>query len=148
MVKWGTQEFADAYAESINNNKAYEEAAADWEGDFLWVATPRGELSTEMRMWIGLYHGKCTGARVLNEDEEVRLLKTGEKPTGKGVEVHYIFTADYLIWKKLASGELDSIKALMTRKAKLKGDMGKIMRYTKAAAELSATSQKIDIEWL
>ena len=48
MVKWGTQEFADAYAEALNNNKSYEEAAADWEGDFLCRIDPDEEFLQDM----------------------------------------------------------------------------------------------------
>ena len=147
MVLYGSQEFCDEYKKALNDNLKYREAASDWEGNFLWVATPGGPIEEETRMFIGLFHGECTDFKVLDPSEEVRFLKKGETPTGKGYEVEYIFTTDYETWKKLTLGQLDSVRAIMSGKAKLEGDMGKIMRSTKAAAELSATSQKMDIEW-
>jgi len=148
MVKYGTQEFADAYREALNKNENYRDAATDWEGDFVWVATPGGALDHEQRMWIGLYHGECTGAKKLEPEDKVRLLKPGEKPSGEGYEVEYIYTTDYETWKKITMGEVDSIRAMLSGKAKLDGDMAKILKYTRAAAELTVSAQTLDIEWL
>jgi putative sterol carrier protein len=147
-VKYGTQEFADAYRNALNNNENYKDAAANWEGDFLWVATPSGSLKEEGRMWIGLYHGKCTGCKALNPEDKVRLLKPGEKKSGVGYEVEYIYTTDYETWKKITLGEADSIRMMLSGKAKLEGDMAKVMKYTRAAAELTVSAQILDIEWL
>ncbi|MFX0139244.1 MAG: SCP2 sterol-binding domain-containing protein [Candidatus Hodarchaeota archaeon] len=147
MVKYGTQEFADAYREALNKNENYKEAAADWEGDFVWVATPSGALDHEQRMWIGLHHGKCTGAKKLEPEDKVRLLKPGEKRTGGGYEVEYVYTTDYETWKKITMGEVDAIRAMLSGKAKLDGDMAKILKYTRAAAELTVSAQTLDIEW-
>ncbi|MBA7520129.1 hypothetical protein ES705_12222 [subsurface metagenome] len=33
-------------------------------------------------MWLGLYHGECTGCNKFNPEDKVRLLKRGEKPSG------------------------------------------------------------------
>lgn len=154
-VVFGSQEFAEAYCKALNENEAYREAAREWEGDFIWVATPSGPLDREQRLWLGLRHGRCTGARVLEDSEKVRLLKRGEKPRGEAgvVEVAYIFTTDYLTWKRLVLGEAKFAQMLMRGKAKLEGDRAKAMRFTKAANELGATIRRmkdkgIEIAWL
>jgi putative sterol carrier protein len=52
-------------------------------------------------------------------------------------------------WKRLIAGEIDPIKGLMSRKFKLPiGDMGKIMRATKAAAELVSTAQRVPTKYI
>ncbi len=154
-VVFGSQEFADAYCRALNENEAYREAAREWEGNFIWVATPSGPLDHEQRLWIGLHHGQCTGAKALADDDKVRLLKRGEKPSGEeGVfEVAYIFTTDYLTWKRLVLGEAKFVQMLMRGKAKLEGDRAKAMRFSRAANQLGATIQRmiangIEIEWL
>ncbi|TFH01764.1 MAG: sterol carrier protein, partial [Candidatus Thorarchaeota archaeon] len=45
-------------------------------------------------------------------------------------------------------GKIDPIKGIMARKFKLDGDMGKVMRYTKAALELVATTREIPTKYL
>lgn len=154
-VVFGSQEFADEYCKALNENEAYRVAAREWEGDFAWVATPIGPLDREQKLWIGLRHGRCTGAKVLEEGEKVKLLKRGEKPSGEAgvLEVAYIFTTDYLTWKRLVLGEAKFVQMLMRGKAKLEGDRAKAMRFSKAANELGATIQRmkdkgIEIEWL
>jgi putative sterol carrier protein len=154
-VVFGSQEFAEAYCRALNENEAYSEAAREWEGDFVWVATPSGPLDREQKLWIGLHHGRCTGAKVLTDDDKVRLLKRGEERSGEaGVyEVAYIFTTDYLTWKRLVLGEVKFAHMLMRGKAKLEGDRAKAMRFSRAATELGATIKRmkakgIEIEWL
>ena len=51
-------------------------------------------------------------------------------------------------WKLLFDGKIDPIKGIMARKFKLDGDMGKVMRYTKAALELVATTREIPTRYL
>jgi putative sterol carrier protein len=51
-------------------------------------------------------------------------------------------------WKLLFDGKIDPIKGIMARKFKLTGDMGKVMRYTKAALELVATTREIPTKYL
>ena len=71
-MKFGTDEWAEAYQKAINSNQNYREAAGPegfppngWEGDFLFVVGPAGNLDHEIRMFVGLYHGECTSARIL-----------------------------------------------------------------------------------
>ncbi|MHA1342813.1 MAG: hypothetical protein ACTSQG_02405, partial [Promethearchaeota archaeon] len=69
MPLFGTQEWLDEYKEAINNNANYKEAASWWEGDFIFVIKPSGPLDHEIKMFIGLYHGDCTGVKKLADDE-------------------------------------------------------------------------------
>ena len=80
-MKFGTPEWAEAYQKAINDNPNYKDAAGPegfppdgWEGDFLFIVEPSGNLDHEIRMFVGLYHGECTGARIVEEGEEVLCL--------------------------------------------------------------------------
>jgi putative sterol carrier protein len=129
-----TQEWLDAFGKAINDNPAYRESAATWEGDMLCVIEPSGPLKREARFFIGLYHGECTGVRLLEEEEEV--------------DTAYTLSGPYENWIKIVKGELDTIQAVMAGKLRLTGDMAKLMRATRAAQEIVNSLQKIETEFL
>jgi len=52
------------------------------------------------------------------------------------------------IWKQIATKKLDATKALITKQSKMTGDMAKIMRYTRAANELTNCTMLVPTEWL
>ena len=41
-LKFGTAEWLDEYRKVLNENKAYEDAAKTWEGDFVFIVEPSG----------------------------------------------------------------------------------------------------------
>jgi len=154
-IKFATQEWADAYAKALNENSEYKQAGGPaafppngWEGDFIFVIEPSGPLLEDIRMWIGLYHGNCTGARILSKDENHQVIKSGEQAPEGAIGVEYVYIASYDTWVKILKKEIDPIKALLTGKAKLQGNMAKVMRATKAAQEMVASTASVDTEFL
>ena len=132
MAKTMTQEWCNLYKEEINKSKSYEEAAKTWEGDFYFIYEAGGPLKETVYMYIDLYHGKCRACEIVTDPNKY-------KPA-------FILSAPYAIWKQIATKKLDSTKALITKQSKLTGD--KIMRYTKAANELTNCSMLVPTEWL
>jgi putative sterol carrier protein len=147
MVKFGTPEYAELLINAINSNEAYAKAADWWEGDFIFLAEPHGGLDHQIRIWVGLYHGKCTGSKILQEGDEFRLLKKGEEPAGKPFEVEFVYSARIDVWEKILRKELDPIRALLSGQAKVEGDMPKILRATEAAKELVASAASVETEF-
>ncbi|MHA1480409.1 MAG: SCP2 sterol-binding domain-containing protein [Candidatus Thorarchaeota archaeon] len=121
-----SEEWVKKYWELLNANAAYKDAAATWEGDFVFsVIMPDG---SKERLYLDLWHGDCREAHVAAPDEDAE----------------FVYEGTLANWVKLIAGEIDPIKGLMSRKFKLpKGDMGKVMRATKAAAELVLTAQRV-----
>ncbi|MEM2367675.1 MAG: SCP2 sterol-binding domain-containing protein [Candidatus Bathyarchaeia archaeon] len=132
--RFPSEEWIKAYKEELNKNEAYAEAAKDWEGDFLFIVTPDEGLDKEMVFYVDLWHGKCRDAYMVPSREA----KTAE----------FVYEGPYSNWKKLIMGQLDPIQSLLMRKFKLKGNMAKIMRYTKAASELVKTASKVPTEFI
>ena len=130
-----TKEWIVDFKDVINSSAAYKEAAKTWEGDFLFVIEPDGPLEEEVTYYIDLWHGDCRGVDLVDNGKE--------RPT---TEFEYI--GKYSDWLKVINGELDPIKGILTRKFKLKGDKGKVMRATKAAKELVNSAQKVDTTFL
>ena len=65
-LKFGTEAWVNAYAEKLNANAAYEEAAKTWEGDFVFIIEPSGNLDHEVRFYVDLWHGKARSWKALN----------------------------------------------------------------------------------
>ena len=134
MAKFPSEEWIQLFKEEVNKNKAYEEAAKDWEGDFLFIATPDEKLEKETVFWVDLWHGKCREAK--------------QVPNREAKKTEFIYEGPYGNWVKLIKGEIGPIRGLLTRKFKLTGSMAKIMRYTSAASELVRTATKVPTEFL
>ncbi len=129
-----TKEWLEAFGKAINDNPAYRESAAMWEGDMLCVIEPSGPLDHEVRFFIGLYHGECTGVKLLKEGEEV--------------DTEFTLAGPYDNWIKVVNKELDTIQAVMSGKLRLTGNMAKLMRATRAAQEIVNSLQNVETEFL
>ena len=133
MAKFFTQEWCDAYKEAINKSAAYEEAAKTWEGDFYFITEKGGPVKEPIIGYVDLYHGKCRKVEVVTDT--------------KKYSPEFIISAPYHIWKRICLKQLDSTQALITKQSKLTGNMAKIMRYTKAANEITNITKQLPTEW-
>ena len=131
MVKFPSDEWIEVFKDELNRNADYERAAKDWEGDFLFVILPEGELENEAKYYLDLWHGKCREAYRVD----------GNKNTA------FTFSGSYSNWKKLIENELDPIKGFIRGLFKIKGDSFKILSYVKAAKELVNTANRIPTEF-
>ena len=130
-MKVMSEEWWKAFEDKINSNKAYEEAASWWEGDFLFEIQPGGPFTGTIKAFVGLLHGKCTGSKVINEGDPVP-------------DVEFIVSGTYDNWLKVLQKELDPIQGMMAGKLRLTGNMAKIMRAVKAAQELVNSTTMIE----
>lgn len=133
MATFPSEEWIETFRERINASDAYAKAAKDWEGDFLFVVEPAGDLNEPASFYVDLWHGKCREARILEPGEEVRTAFT--------------YAGPYDNWVRLIQGEIHPIQGLLTGKFRLKGSMMKIMRYTKAATVLVKTASEVPTEF-
>ena len=128
LLTYPSDEWIERYMELLNKNDRYEDAAKTWEGDFIFEVTADGENVKEpIRVYMDLWHGKCRSAKMAGPDDTAEFTYSGPSKN----------------WRALFDGKIDPIKGIMARKFKLDGDMGKVMRYTKAALELVATTTQI-----
>lgn len=132
MPKLFSEEWVKEYMRLLNESREYEEAAKDWEGDFLFVVEPDEGLEKPMYIYLDLYHGKARNGYVVDDPSKINTA--------------FEFRGKYSNWKKLLNGEIDPIKGLVTGKFKLKGSMAKVMRYAKAAKILVEVAQKVETE--
>ena len=134
MVKILTEEWVKAFGIAINENPNYKPSALTWEGDMLLVIEPSGKLDHEVRVFLGLYHGECNEARLVEETEKI--------------ETEYTMAGPYDSFVKVMKKEVDPIRAIMSGQLRLEGNMAKLMRHTKAAQEIVESLGGFETEYL
>ncbi|MFX1569553.1 MAG: SCP2 sterol-binding domain-containing protein [Promethearchaeota archaeon] len=133
-MKIFSEEWVEAFGKAINDNPNYKPSALTWEGDMLFVIEPSGNLDYTVKVLVGLYHGECTGTKLIKEGEDV--------------EAEFIITGNYDNVLQVIKKEIDPIRAIMAGKLKLEGNMAKVMRHTKAAQEIVVSLGNIETEFL
>jgi putative sterol carrier protein len=98
----------------LNGDEEYAATAKKWEGDLILDILPEGALKEHIRVYLDLWHGKCRGGYFVTE--------------GDPHDAKFILTAPFGNFVKVLKGELDPMQAMLTRKLKVQGDMGYMMR--------------------
>jgi putative sterol carrier protein len=117
----------------LNASTAYLEAAKNWEGDFLFVVEPGGELDAPVELYMDLYHGKCRDAFAVTQESPVSPV--------------FRLSGPVATWKKVMTKKLDPMQAMMTGQLKLTGHMPTVMRNVRAAKELVESCTRIDTDF-
>lgn len=127
----GTPEWIDAYEKMVQGDAEYREAAAGWEGTVALhtVADPSIGMERDSYILMDLWHGECRSIRPV--------------PPEVGEAADYVITGSYWTWKQSGQGELDTNKAVMQGKLRLRGDLGTIVRYNKASSRLTELSGQL-----
>jgi putative sterol carrier protein len=132
-IPFATDAWIKRLGDECNKSKAYREAAKNWEGDLYIVVEAEGQLRETVYMYLDLYHGQCRQAFV------------PEDHTTLSPEFRLIGPVS--VWKEVTEKHTDPIKALLTRKLSLKGNMAKIMRSARAAQALINCSASFETEF-
>ena len=70
-----SDEWIMALSERLNQSADYERSARDWEGDFIFVVEADEDFDDPAYFFLGLFHGKSTGAAIVeSEDERLSLI--------------------------------------------------------------------------
>ncbi len=127
----GTPEWVDEYEKMVQGDAEYREAAAGWEGTVVLhtLADPTLGIERDSYILMDLWHGECRSIRPV--------------PAEVGEAADYVISGSYWTWKQSGKGELDTNKAVMQGKLKLKGDLGTIVRYNKASSRLTELSGQL-----
>ncbi len=126
MAKFPSAEWATEFRQALNDNPAYAQAAAAWEGDILFEILTDSQAAHGPGIYLDLSHGTCREARFV-EDPAV-------------VSPEFVFRATRENWDRLLRRELDPVKAFLGGTIKMSGNPAKIMRFVGAAKELLETA--------
>jgi putative sterol carrier protein len=82
-------------------------------------------------------------------EEYAEYAATGEGAAGIHVEARaasaeFVIRAPYSRWKDVIRGDLEPVKGLVQGKLRVRGDLPKILRYTKGTQELAYIAGQVD----
>ncbi len=128
----GTPEWAATYERMLQEDPEFKEYGKGWKGSVVihTLAYPEIGLEKDSYLFMDLHDGECRSIRYV--------------PKEVGEQGDYIITGSYETWKSIAKGELDTNKAVMQGKLKLKGDLATIVRYAKSSARMNEISSSIE----
>ncbi len=132
-IPFPCDEWIKALMQDLNDSKAYENSAANWEGDFYFIVEPGGSLDKTVVLYMDLWHGKCRDAYEVADDSSLTPVFRMSGPVAT--------------WKKVMTKKLDPMQALMTGQLKLKGNMSMIMKNVRAAKELVESCTRVPTEF-
>jgi putative sterol carrier protein len=122
-------EWAAAYQRALNDNPAYHEAAKAWVGDILLlVRTPDPEAPAP-GVHLDLANGECRAA-VFHAD-------------ARTVSSEFVYEGTPENWQRLMRHEIDPVKAILNGTFRVRGNLAKLMRFTRAAKELVETASNV-----
>jgi len=122
--------WVDAFKAALNTSEAYKVSAANWEGDFYFIVSAKGAIKEPVKFYLDLWHGQCRDAYIVEGADD------------KNPEFEIEGTID--VFRQIFEHKLDPIRALVSRKLKLKGNLGKIMRSVKATLDLVNAAASVD----
>jgi len=114
MATFPTADWLEALMEKLNGDQQYAQVASKWEGDMLFKIEAGKGLEQNMFFYIDLWHGKCRGVKVLENENEKK--------------ASFVLSGSYDNYKRLLNGDIDPMQALLTRKLGVKGNMAVMMR--------------------
>mgnify|MGYP001351591572 FL=1 len=122
-----------AMMQDLNSSSAYEDAAKNWEGDFVFVIKPGGTLDGTVSLYMDLHHGKCRDAYQIEDH--------------KSTPAAYRLSGPAATCKKVMTKKLDPMAAMMTGQLKLTGNMSMVMKNVRAAKELVESCTRVPTEF-
>jgi putative sterol carrier protein len=118
----------------INGDEHYAEIAKKWEGDMTIVVEPDGNLKEKKIYYLDLWHGKCRGVAELKDVSEKKAA--------------FVLTATYENIKRIMTGKLDPMQAMLTRKLIVQGNMAVMMRSVPTVLDFVRCAREITNEIL
>jgi len=109
-----SHEWLVSLKEKLNSDPKYLKIASKWEGDIIFLIQPEGALKEELIYYVNLWHGKCLGVEELETVDEK--------------EAVFVLQAEYDNIVRVVKGELNPMQAMMTRKLKVKGNLGYMLK--------------------
>jgi putative sterol carrier protein len=130
-----SEAWLNALVDKLNSDEEYAETAKNWEGDLIFRLIDKKESGDEevILYYMDLWHGKCREARQLESIED--------KPDAKFV---LELTVNQAI--KIFEGELDAVQAMVTRKLKVRGNIGYLLRNVPIVLDFVRVCRLVEIE--
>ena len=130
-------EWLQALKEKVNSDEKYAQAASKWEGEIVFWIEPGGPIEETLIFFIDLWHGKCRDAYMIENEQQLKDLSPA-----------YILTSPYHSFVRILKGQLDPMQAMITRKLKVQGSMGYMIRNVPSVLEFVRCAKEIETKFI
>jgi putative sterol carrier protein len=131
-MRFPSAEWAEAFRVELNESPAFQEAAAAWEVDLLFRVRTPGDPGPAPGIRLDIAHGTCRGAVF--------------HPDATAIAAEFVFEGTAENWQRLLRRELDPVRSFMDGTFKVRGNLAKALRFTRAAKELVEVAAGIPID--
>ncbi len=129
-----SEAWLNALVTILNSDEKYAETAKKWEGDIIYKVLPDDKSGEEsILLYMDLWHGQCREAKILSQIEEKS-------------EAKFIFEMTRSQAIKILEGEIDPIQAMVTRRLKVRGDIGYMLRNVPVVLDFIRCCRLVGIE--
>lgn len=125
-----TQEWIDALAAALKADEMYQQKAKGFDSSFQFIVEPSAKL--------GITESRACGLNLPQCDE-----------TWEGVreEVDYTMSAPYDVFFDIITGKASAVRVIATRKARIRGNLAKLLKYTGAINRFVEVMQSLPGEF-
>ncbi|HSQ38592.1 MAG TPA: SCP2 sterol-binding domain-containing protein [Anaerolineales bacterium] len=127
-------DWLNALDAKLNSDERYADIAKKWEGDMTIVIEPEGNLTEKKVYYLDLWHGKCRGVAELKDASEKKSA--------------FVLTSTYENIKRIMTGNLDPMQAMLTRKLSVQGNLAVMMRSVPTVLDFVRCAREITKEIL
>ena len=124
----------EAASQALNQDERYAQVAHKWEGDCLFQV--EDELTGAPLSWLyfDLWHGKCRRAQAF------------EPPAQDMPRPAFTISASLEHFLQVLGGQLDPIQAMLTRRLRVHGSMGYMLRNIPTVLDFVRVVSSVEIE--
>src|ERR671936_906252 len=132
VAEFPSDEWFQRFVDVINGSREYREYTETWEGDVVIhvEAEPDRGVPADVFGLLDLWHGSCRGGGLVDR--------------ARADQAEFVVRAPYSRWKDVILGDLEPVKGLVQGKLRVRGDLPKILRYTKGTQELALLTGEVE----
>jgi putative sterol carrier protein len=137
VYSFPSPEWLQALKDKLNSDEKYAQTAHKWEGEIVFFIESGGPIKETMIFYTDLWHGECRDAFMVADEAQLKELAPA-----------YILTAPYQTFVRVLKGQLDPMQAMITRKLKVQGSMGYMMRNVPTVLEFVRCAKEVDTDFV
>ncbi|HEX9674476.1 MAG TPA: SCP2 sterol-binding domain-containing protein [Anaerolineales bacterium] len=124
----------EAASQALNQDRRYAQVAQQWEGDCLFQVEDNSTGAPLSWLYFDLWHGKCRRAQVF------------EPPAQDMPRPAFTISATLKHFLQVLGGQLDPIQAMLTRRLRVHGSMGYMLRNIPIVLDFVRVVSSVEIE--
>ena len=132
-----SKEWLHALKDKLNADEKYGKTASNWEGAISFHLEAGGPIQEDLFYYIDLWHGECREVQELTNEADLKALNPA-----------FVLSAPYPSFVRVLKGQLDPMQAMVTRKLKVQGSMGYMMRNVPTVLEFVRCAKEIQTNFL